>query len=227
VKTTRFFEPRLALFDFDGTLVHHCYEPFFGQLREFLTHHGYGSVTNEQLWEDHHHHRFLSYVPEAERAGLRRAFSLAMDESRLPTPVLFEQTQAALQALHDAGIKIAIVTARLALPKDLEPIIGELGLLDYISHVSTRGPAAPDWKDKCEQITQVCRHFAVQPEDAFMVGDMPVDITSARAVGAGSAVAVMTGGVSEQILKDCVPDHIVEHVGLVPGVVGIPLRTQR
>ena len=215
------FDPKIALFDFDGTLVHHCYEPFFDQVIQFLSVRGYPGLTYEDLWRDHRAHRFMSCVPDHERTRLIDAFLHQMDESKLPSPTLIAETHQTLQTLHDAGIRIAVVTARLASPEDLRPLIGELGILDYISHVSTRGPQAPEWRDKSEQITQVCKHFGIKTAHSCMVGDMPVDIKSAHAAGAGCAIGVLSGGVDRSVLEACKPHHLIEHVGEIPRILPI------
>ena len=44
------------------------------------------------------------------------------------------------------------------------------------------------------------------PAETVMVGDVPTDVTSAAKVGVGTTVAVKSGGIKEEVLREAKPD---------------------
>lgn len=72
------------------------------------------------------------------------------------------------------------------------------------------------------------RHYnhAFRPTDVIVVGDTPLDIACARALGA-VAVAVSTGMVSYEALAACSPDYLLENLTTFEStVLGIPVTSE-
>jgi len=73
------------------------------------------------------------------------------------------------------------------------------------------------------------RHYdhVFRPSDVIIVGDTPLDIACARALGA-TAVAVSTGIVSADQLAACSPDYLLEDLtSFESQVLGLPVANRQ
>jgi len=92
------------------------------------------------------------------------------------------------------------------------------GILSHASFISARSPQDKLWNSKTPQILELCRLSAVSPAQAIKVGDSPLDIHSARDAGIGLTVAVLSGGIKEEVLRAAAPDHILKDVSHLPHI---------
>ena len=139
-------------------------------------------------------------------------FWAAFDWDNFPKAKPLPDTLDLLEQLHLTGFSLAIATARLTPEEQLRKEIEHTGFLNFISHVATRRCPTIDWRDKRETIQSVCDAHNVSPKRAVMIGDIPADIESAKAVGIGLSVAVRSGGIKGEILAAASPDLILDSV---------------
>lgn len=206
---------KLAIFDLDGTLIEFEDEYFYPEALKIISHLGYPQITKADLQENWSHNNFFGFVPEEQRQEFAHSFHEIYDEDTLPPPRPFAGTVETLEHLLQHDIKIAIATARTSMAEELEMSLHGSGLLKYISLVSTRGPVIRSWRDKTEQILSVCRDLSILPEFAFMAGDAPVDIISAKQAKIALSIALLSGGIRKEVLKGTHPDLILDDVSQI------------
>lgn len=129
-----------------------------------------------------------------------------------PYPGVFD----ALGRIRAAGIRTAIITNRSAPSDHVAEELDRLGIRGHFDLVLSQGSfnfrqAGGSWC-KSSMILHAAESFAVGPHRMAMVGDLSVDITSARTAGCGWAVAVRSGGSPAHELERVGPDAIVDSV---------------
>lgn len=192
---------KLAIFDLDGTLIDPKVDIFLEHTLEILPQFGYPNITLEDLSDYYRNFNIWGFVPEADRDQFESKFWDALNKRHLRDPEPIQGVHELLDTLLSRGIKIAIATARDTLPVDLKRELLASGLMKYIDVVTTRGNnSVKHWHDKTAQILEACQHAGLDPHVSFMAGDTPSDITSARAVGVGAAIGVLSGGIDESLL---------------------------
>jgi len=211
---------RLAVFDLDGTLVHLEIEFFLAHSIEILGKLGYPHITRNELAGLADNNDFFGFVPADKREELRHTFHEMFDESLCPAPRLLNGTIETLDDLASRGIKITIATARKAQAHELEVLLRSTGLLNYVSIITSRGGRGRDWQDKSEQILSICKSANVTPSAAFMAGDAPVDIISAKKVGMTS-IALLSGGTKAEILSSYEPDYLLPDLTHIPALLKV------
>ena len=209
----------LAIFDLDGTLIHMNHDFFFEQALSVIKKLGYPHLTRADLEGCAFNNDFYAFVPQDSREEFRHAFHELFDESAIPPAQPFDGALDALDHLASQGLHITIATARKAQAHELRVALAHTGFLKYVSIITTRGPQIRSWVDKAEQILSICHELQIEPQRAFMVGDAPIDITSAKKVGMGLAIALLSGGMQAEILHRFKPDlllpdvtHLREHL---------------
>lgn len=115
----------------------------------------------------------------------------------------------ALAGLCEAGPKPWVLTNK---PGDMaRDLTAALGLSAYLGGVVGAGDM-PDHKPDPRGLLGVCRDMGTAPEEIWYVGDMPVDIETARAVGCRAAV-VAWGYCGEDELLEAGPDRLLRDAG--------------
>ena len=213
------FEPRLVIFDLDGTLIEPPLDFLFTQAESILPQLGYPGVTRVQIADYYSKFDMFGFVLQAEKELLTEQFWQIFDWSDFPKPIVIDGVIDTLEELRLAGVQTAIATARTMDLRLLEDELVPTGLLNYLSLVKTRPGEHIHWTDKRGIISAVCSELQVPPEQTMMVGDIPTDITSARDVGIGYTVAVETGGLETDILRGAEPDALLPSVGELLSVV--------
>jgi len=93
---------------------------------------------------------------------------------------LFPGVVAGLEALRREGYRLACVTNK---PRLLAaPLLAMSGLAPYLD-VLVGGDSVQQMKPHPEPLRHACRLLEVDPGQAVLVGDSPVDVAAARAVG--------------------------------------------
>jgi phosphoglycolate phosphatase-like HAD superfamily hydrolase len=211
---------KLALFDLDGTLVEFHHEYLFSQAEKLIGELGHKPVHRTEIEDAFSDFEFFRFVegmaPELFEEKFWRAFDWANFPNSNPIPGAIET----LQTFKEQGIHLGLVTARFTPRDHLIEELAHTNLLEHISHIRTKEESGTFWKhdsdghwtDKRRMILEVCEHFGISPEDTLMVGDIPSDINSAKEAGVKKTVAVTSGGIKEQVLRNSAPDHIFESV---------------
>jgi 2-phosphoglycolate phosphatase len=121
----------------------------------------------------------------------------------------------ATAALHAAGIRLGICSNKPAsFTRELVKILG----LDANFELALGPEDVPQIKPAPDMLLEGMRRFDVTPAEALYIGDMVVDIRTARA--AGVAVWVLpTGSETREALVAAEPDRLLESLDELPPLV--------
>ena len=92
--------------------------------------------------------------------------------------------------------------------------------MGYFAAAFTSGDVEPRMPDP-EVLLECAAALGVEPKEAVYVGDTPVDVAAAKAVGM-AAVAVLTGAGDSALLSRSGPDRIIASVALLPDLLEVP-----
>lgn len=206
---------RLAIFDLDGTLIEYEMDFFVDESLRIIHELGYTQITASDLRRYAAQNDLFAFVPQKDRVEFSHEFHIRFDEKRQPPARPIEGALQTMESLASHGLELAICTARATLPHEVEEALHHTGFNDHLSIISTRGQVVREWGDKSGQLRELCRELKIGPEDSFMVGDNPIDITSAKKVGVDVSVAVLTGGISRDVLAQTAPDFILDDISVL------------
>lgn len=213
---------RLVIFDFDGTLADTC-RVIVRTLQETMRQMGLHvkdesectSVIGLTL-ED----AFRALFPNGGEtladecaATYRRIFEI---NRRKLVPSWFPHVMETLSWLRAQGIDIAIATSRssrslyilLAEMAETVPFAQIVGSEDVTNH-----------KPDAEPVLRILSATGVSPENALVVGDMPVDITMGRNAGVHTC-GVNFGSSSRAQLLEAGAEYVIDDMSELRGVVG-------
>ena len=146
--------------------------------------------------------RFFAHYGELEQRG---------DRAAQP----FDGATAALQRLHAAGLKIAVVTNKQF--RFADALIRDLDLARWIDLV-VGGDSCERRKPDPEPLLHACVRLDVAPEAALMVGDSVNDVEAAR--GAEIPVICVTYGYDEgRDPRTLACDLLIESLAQLPGLL--------
>lgn len=205
--------PELVIFDLDGTLIDYQHEFLFQEALRVLPQLGYPNITRTDLEDWFCSNNFFGYVPLAEQRSFEALFWEKLDKTKEPMPCELTGVRDVLEYLNDRNILCAIATARACTPEELSLELHATGFMKFISMVATKSCDDRHWSEKAPQIQTICDTLGVHPLNAWMVGDNPCDVISARNAGLGAALAVKSGKIYQDILEQTKPDAILENVG--------------
>lgn len=119
-----------------------------------------------------------------------------VDKNALTHPV--EGAKDVFAALRGAGVKIAIASTDMY--AGIEAALERLGLAAYVDCIVS-GDRTTCHKPAPDMVHLACKALNIQPCEAIMVGDAPVDMLMSRNAGAGAAVGVLTGLTNREQLE--------------------------
>jgi len=212
-----------ALLDLDGTLVDTTYHQAIAWYRAFREH---GMVL--PVWRLHRHigmggDQFVTAVAgeqaerdmgEALRNAHGRHFHRLIDEVEL-----MADARALIEALHERGT--AVVLASSASEEDLGHFRSMLDADDLLAGATS----SADVESAKPEPDIICAALAKVPDAgrSVMIGDSTWDCEAARRAGVAS-VALLTGGFSEQELRDAGAVAVFASLGeLIEGLGRTPL----
>lgn len=209
--------PRAVVFDLDGTLldsyaaIHECLslvlEAFGrppvtpGETRRMVGH-GLEVLVARAVGETN--------VVEGVRIFRERYETVGPE-----TSTLLPGADAVTRRLVDAGIPLAIASNKPA--RFSREILGALGLLSRFAFVAGPDDGFPP-KPAPHMVFMALATLGVRGVESVYVGDMPVDVATARAA-AIPVIAVPTGSATEAELEAASPDLLIRSLNELPGVL--------
>ncbi len=207
-RVSRAADPRAVLFDLDGTLLDSA-ELIITAFQETCRHLLHREVDRETIlreWARPIRERFHALAPDRDEAlsqeYLRRYLALHGQRARL-----FPGVTDVLEALRARGYPMAIVTSKR---RATTQAALDAFHLDRWCSVVIADEDVTRHKPDPEPVRLASERLGVRPENALMVGDTPLDITSGRTADASTAAALW-GTVDAAALRAAAPDHELAH----------------
>jgi HAD superfamily hydrolase (TIGR01549 family) len=119
----------------------------------------------------------------------------------------FEGVVAMLQALREAGVRLALVTGKG--PRTCDITLARFGLNEAFEHVEV-GSASGPCKPEC--IARILDDWRIDPAEVAYVGDSPSDVRSSRAAGVYAIAAAWADSADPERLEREEPDAIFLNV---------------
>lgn len=212
---------RAILFDFDGTLAD-SYDAIAASVNHVRAHRRLPplSVDQVRVHVGHGPGHLLAHTvgtgdPDENDALYRRHHPTVMKQGTRLLPGAADM----LNALKSRGLKLAVCSNK-PLPYTIA-LLASLGVADRFDAVLgpedvARPKPAPD------MLLAGLSRLEVKADEALYVGDMTVDITTAR--GAGVSVWVVpTGSDSRATLEAAGPDRLLDRLDMLPGLLAAEL----
>jgi phosphoglycolate phosphatase-like HAD superfamily hydrolase len=207
------FDPELVIFDLDGTLIEFPHDYLYEQTARIIEELSWHQVEKRVLEDHFSAFDYFGFVEKDLRDLFIERFQQRFDHADFPAAIPLPGAADVLQKLKSKGIPVGIATARSCSEGELRGQLQNTGFLDAISAIALRTGSDGDWMDKAMQILSICQRLEIKPEKSIMIGDVPPDITSARQIGIGFTVAVLSGGIREDVLRKACPDLLLANVG--------------
>jgi HAD superfamily hydrolase (TIGR01509 family) len=210
---------RAVLFDADGTLID-SFAAITASVNHVRDHNGLPPLSEGAVKKLVGHglpHLIADVIPGGDHKA-----NVALYYDHHPT-VMFDQTQllpgaaAAIVALHEAGIKLAVCSNK---PVSITRKLLEALQIDRYFD-ATLGPEDSGIpKPNPAMVNLALKILGVNSSEALYVGDMAIDVETAR--NAGLAVWVLpTGSGDRESLVRAKPDRILESLTeLAPAILG-------
>jgi phosphoglycolate phosphatase len=209
---------RAVLFDLDGTLV-----DSYAALAEAVNY-----ARREHGLQDLPEQRIRDFVGDGLDKLLQRAFETSdppptvqrsfearYDEICCSESRVLDDVESTLEELSRLSVPMAVCTNK---PTSFSvKILSSLGLARHF-----RAIVGPDLararKPDARHVLKTLEATGCAPEEALLVGDMPIDVEAAR--NSGIAVAVVpTGSSTREQLRAAHPDHYLERFADLLGIV--------
>ena len=123
-------------------------------------------------------------------------------------PDLFPGVKETLEALHKRGYRMTIATSRLT--DSLMLFMRHHGIDHYFEY-AVGSDSVTHHKPHPEPALKTLAEFKIEPSEAIMVGDMPVDIAMAHNAGI-RAIGVDYGNATREELEAAEADWIVDDI---------------
>lgn len=202
------FPPRAVIFDLDGTLVD-AYAAIHESLGVVLTAFDRPPITRDET------RRMVGHGLEvliAEAVGGEnvaegvRLFRERYEKVGLEATRLLPGADGVTRVLFERGIHLAIASNKPA--RFTRPLLAGLGIAERFAFVAGPDDGFPP-KPAPHMVFMALGTMGVSGSDAVFVGDMPVDVATARAAEL-PIIALPTGSATRKELEACSPDAIVE-----------------
>lgn len=201
----------LLIFDLDGTLIDSKID-LANSVNAMLAHRGSAPLPNELIY---------SYVGNGAPVLVRRALgpeateeavALGLEyflayyrEHMLDFTRLYPGVKETLDRLHDAGVKLSVLTNK---PVNFSTtLIGGLGLAEHFFRIYG-GNSFPEKKPSPVGVEALLSESGAARERTLMVGDSAVDIRTAR--NAGVRACGVTYGFQPETFETDPPDVLVD-----------------
>ena len=202
--------PRAVVFDLDGTLVD-AYAAIHESLGVVLAAFGRSPVTRDETRRMVGHGLEMlvaKAVGDENVAEGVRLFRERYERVGLEGTRLLPGAESVTRSLFERGIRLAIASNKPA--RFTRPLLEAFGLSGRFGFVAGPDDGFPP-KPAPQMIFMALATLGVSGRDAVFVGDMPVDIATARAAQL-PIIALPTGSATRKELEACSPDAIVENL---------------
>ena len=206
---------RLAIFDFDGTIAD-TREAIIVAKQETMRIHGLPVLDDAACASTIGYTAkagFLRLYPDmadelanACTATYRRLFE---EKKKAIPPKLFPGMMETLEALAARGITCTIATARNQV--SCHEMLEGLGVKKYFSYILC-GESTQNLKPHPEAVLKTLADLGCQPEEAVVIGDMPMDIGMGRGAGVRTC-GVTYGNASRETLLEAGADFVIDQIG--------------
>ncbi|HEX2800180.1 MAG TPA: HAD family hydrolase [Thermoanaerobaculia bacterium] len=202
--------PRAIIFDLDGTLVD-AYAAIHESLGVVLEAFGRPPVARDETRRMVGHGLEVlvaKAVGEENVAEGVRLFRERYERVGLESTRLLPGAELVTRSLFEKGIRLAIASNKPA--RFTRPLLEVLGLSSRFGFVAGPDDGFPP-KPAPHMVFMALATLAVPARDAVFVGDMPIDVATARAAQL-PIIALPTGSATRKELEACCPDAIVENL---------------
>jgi phosphoglycolate phosphatase len=206
-----------VLFDFDGTLGD-SYPAIAASVNHVRGLHGLPPLPEDEVRR--HVGRGPAYLLEhtVGRGDVRA--DIAAYKKHHPSVLhsgtrLMPGAAEAVRALHGAGLRLAVCSNKpVAFTRELLDYFGLAGCFDVVL-----GPEdVPRPKPAPDMLRAALKRLGVSPGRALYVGDMSVDVQTARAAGV-RVWAVPTGSEAPEAVARAGPDRLLHDLGELPALL--------
>ena len=153
---------------------------------------------------------FLAMYPDMDGEAADRCVAtyreIYFEDIDANIPELFPHVAETLRSLYNQGYTLTIASSRSS--PSLRLFIERAGIADYFSYILGADNVAKHKPDP-EPVLQTLRELDVEPSEAIVVGDMPVDILMARNAGV-CAVGVSYGNATREELRAAGADYVID-----------------
>jgi 2-phosphoglycolate phosphatase len=209
--------PRAVVFDLDGTLldsyaaIHECLSlvldafgrpPVAPEETRRMVGHGLEALVARAVG------------PENVAQGVK-IFRTRYEEIGPTSSTLLPGADAVTRRLREAGIPLAIASNKPA--RFSRQILEALGLLERFAFVAGPDDGFPP-KPAPHMVFVALATLGVKGAESVYVGDMPVDVATARAAGI-PVIAIPSGSATEEELRAVSPDLLIRDLNELPVVL--------
>jgi 2-phosphoglycolate phosphatase len=202
---------RAVLFDFDGTLAD-SYPAITASVNHVRVRHGLPPLSEPEVRR--HVGRAAGYLLEHTVPAGSLEANIAAYRAHHPSVLrsgtrLMPGAAESLKALHQRGLLLGVCSNK---PVDFtRELVAYLGIAPYLNVVL--GPEdVPHPKPAPDMLLDALARLKIAADQALYIGDMSVDIQTARAAGV-SVWVVPTGSDTIQTLRQAHPDRLLRHLG--------------
>jgi phosphoglycolate phosphatase len=199
---------KAVLFDFDGTLAD-SYPAITASVNHVRAAHGLPPLPEAEVRP--HVGRGLDVLLRDLVPGADPARSVALYRAHHPSVMragtrLMPGAREALSALKGAGCRLAVCSNKnVSFTRELLDYLGLAPAVDVVL-----GPEdVPRRKPAPDMLLAALARLGVAPTEALYVGDMPIDVATARAAGVPVWV-VPTGSADRAALEAAAPDRVLD-----------------
>lgn len=203
---------KIILFDFDGTLGDTRANIVLG-MQIAMQETGFPVADEESiattigLPAEQGYAVLIPGVPETEilrcTAAYRRIFEETLKTIR---PALFPHVKETLASLKESGITLTITSSREY--DSLMRFLRDMEIEEYFTYV-VGADSVKEVKPKPEPVLKTLNELHISPQEALVVGDMPVDILMGKNAGAKTC-AVTYGNANRETLEKTNADYIID-----------------
>lgn len=212
---------KLAIFDFDGTIADTREAIIIAKQETMRLHNlpvlddaacastiGYTAKAGFQ--------RLYPNMPDALADACTATYRQLFEEKKKTIPPkLFPGMVETLDALVAKGITCTIATARNQ--ASCHEMLDGLGVKKYFSYILC-GESTQNLKPHPEAVLKTLTDLECKPEEAIVVGDMPMDIGMGKGAGV-TTCGVTYGNASRETLLEAGADFVIDEIGELLGIL--------